>query len=144
MPHETILRFGYPETLLHDYEHWVVLLRPKQVTIGSIVLACKENVERVSDISVEAFSEMKTVTTDLETALQKAFSYDKINYLLLMMVDKHVHFHVLPRYAETRQVGGGTFTDTAWPGPPDVTQTLDVTDEQLGYVGRDLRSHWQK
>ena len=134
MPHETILKFGYPQTLLHEYEHWIVLLRPKQVTVGSLVLACKEDAQRVSDVSAEAFAEMKTVSTDLETALQKAFSYDKINYLLLMMVDKQVHFHVLPRYAEARQVAGGTCTDAAWPGPPDVTQALDLTDEQLGEV----------
>ena len=142
MPHETILKFGYPQTLLHEYEHWVVLLRPKQVTVGSLVLACKEDAQRVSDVSAEAFPEMKTVSTDLETALQKAFSYDKINYLLLMMVDKQVHFHVLPRYAEARQVAGGTCTDTAWPGPPDVTQALDLTDEQLGEVKDMLGAAW--
>ncbi len=142
MPHETILKFGYPQTLLHEYEHWVVLLRPKQVTVGSLVLACKEDAQRVSDVSAEAFAEMKTVSTDLETALQKAFSYDKINYLLLMMVDKQVHFHVLPRYAEARQVAGGTCTDAAWPGPPDVTQALDLTDEQLGEVKDMLGAAW--
>ena len=142
MPHETILKFGYPQTLLHEYEHWVVLLRPKQVTVGSLVLACKEDAQRVSDVSAEAFAEMKTVSTDLETALRKAFSYDKINYLLLMMVDKQVHFHVLPRYAEARQVAGGTFTDAAWPGPPDVTQALDLTDEQLGEVKDMLGAAW--
>ena len=143
MPHETILKFGYPQTLLHEYEHWVVLLRPKQVTVGSLVLACKEDAERVSDVSAEAFAEMKVVTTDVETALQKAFSYDKINYLLLMMVDKQVHFHVLPRYAEVRQVAGEAFTDAAWPGPPDVTQALDLTDGQLEAIGKSLRSHWK-
>ncbi len=142
MPHETILKFGYPQTLLHEYEHWVVLLRPKQVTVGSLVLACKEDAQRVSDVSAEAFAEMKTVSTALETALQKAFSYDKINYLLLMMVDKQVHFHVLPRYAEARQVAGGTCTDAAWPGPPDVTQALDLTDEQLGEVKDMLGAAW--
>ena len=55
------------------------------MTVGSLVLVCKEDAERVSDVSAEAFAEMKTVTTDLKTAPQKAFSYDKINYLLLMM-----------------------------------------------------------
>lgn len=144
MPHETILKFGYPQTLLHEYKHWVVLLRPKQVTVGSLVLACKEDAERVSEVSAKAFAELKTVTTDVETTLQKAFLYDKINYLLLMMVDKQVHFHVLPRYAEARQVAGGTFTDSAWPGPPDVTQALDMTDEQLEEVQNALRSDWRK
>jgi hypothetical protein len=30
---ETINKFGYPKTLLKEYKHWVVLLRPKQATL---------------------------------------------------------------------------------------------------------------
>ncbi len=36
---KTIVRFGYPATLVAEYEHWVVLLRPEQPTLGSLVLA---------------------------------------------------------------------------------------------------------
>ncbi len=36
---ETIQRFGYPATLVAEYEHWLVLLRPAQATLGSLVLA---------------------------------------------------------------------------------------------------------
>ena len=37
----TIEKFGYPGTLLCEFDHWVVLLRPAQVTLGSLVLAAK-------------------------------------------------------------------------------------------------------
>jgi len=30
---DTIRKFGYPDTLIHEYDHWVVLLRPQQVTL---------------------------------------------------------------------------------------------------------------
>ena len=43
MPHETLLKFNYPNTLLREYQHWAVLLRPKQVTVGSLVLICTED-----------------------------------------------------------------------------------------------------
>src|SRR3546814_2464599 len=33
---DTILKFGYPATLIREYEHWVVLLRPAQLTLGSL------------------------------------------------------------------------------------------------------------
>ena len=33
----TIEKFGYPSTLLRDYRHWVLLLRPAQVTAGSLI-----------------------------------------------------------------------------------------------------------
>ena len=35
----TMQKFGYPDTLIAEYDHWVVLLRPSQVTLGSLVLA---------------------------------------------------------------------------------------------------------
>jgi diadenosine tetraphosphate (Ap4A) HIT family hydrolase len=41
----------------------------------------------------------------------------KINYLMLMMVDPHVHFHVLPRYEGDRSHGGIEVVDAGWPGP---------------------------
>ena len=34
----TIVKFGYPASLVHELEHWVILLRPAQVTLGSLVL----------------------------------------------------------------------------------------------------------
>ena len=38
----TIEKFGYPATLVEDFEHWLVLLRPAQPTLGSLVLAAKK------------------------------------------------------------------------------------------------------
>ena len=49
----------------------------------------------------EAYKEMGAVVADIERALKAAFAYEKINYLMLMMVDPNVHFHVIPRYSET-------------------------------------------
>ena len=144
MAHETILKFNYPQTLLHEYQYWVVLLRPKQITVGSLVLACKEEATRMSEVSADAFTELKAVTTDLEGALRQAFAFDKINYLCLMMVDKHVHFHVLPRYATPRTACGQEFIDPTWPTPPDVTRTVDLTDEQLAKLLELVRAHWPR
>jgi hypothetical protein len=35
------LKFGHPRTLVHDYPHCGVVVRPEQVTLGSLVLVCK-------------------------------------------------------------------------------------------------------
>ena len=124
----TMAKFGYPESLIREYDNWVVLLRPQQVTLGALVLICKEDAAALADISIEAFSELKEITTALESGLKGCFSYDKINYLLLMMVDPDVHFHVLPRYSVPRVLGQTEFADPGWPGPPDLGQTNDVGD----------------
>ncbi len=39
---------------------------------------------------------------------------------MLMMVDPHVHFHVIPRYDGDRAWDGVEFADAGWPGPPDL------------------------
>ena len=54
----TIAKFGYPGSLLADYQHWVVLLRPQQVTLGALVLACKSEALAFSDIGAAAFAEL--------------------------------------------------------------------------------------
>jgi len=38
-PHDTMLKFGYPKSLVRDYGCWVVLARPKQATLGALVTA---------------------------------------------------------------------------------------------------------
>jgi len=122
----TMEKFGYPDTLIREYEYWVVLLRPQQATLGALVLICKENADTLSKISVEAFSELKVITTLVESSLKECFNYDKINYLMLMMVDPDVHFHILPRYADLQIWGDAEFTDPGWPGPPDLGQANQV------------------
>ena len=118
----TMKKFGYPGTLIKEYEHWVVLLRPQQATLGALVLICKNEADTFSKISPGAFSELKGITAAIEHHLKDCFSYDKINYLMLMMVDHDVHFHVLPRYAHSRVFEQQKFNDLGWPGPPDLAQ----------------------
>lgn len=126
----TIEKFGYPHTLIAEYESWVVLLRPQQATLGALVLACKEAVTSFGEVSGEACAELARVTRDIEISLAAAFAFDKINYLMLMMVDPHVHFHVLPRYADPRRHGDLEFIDAGWPGPPQLGQ---VTPTSAGF-----------
>jgi diadenosine tetraphosphate (Ap4A) HIT family hydrolase len=139
---ETIRKFGYPDTLLANYEHWVVLLRPQQVTLGSLVLACREQATRFSDISPHAFADLATAIGDIEAVLSQTFSYNKINYLMLMMVDPHVHFHVIPRYAEAKEFGGVTFADAGWPGVPDLGVPTALDQVQIAALADFLRRRW--
>ena len=94
----TIKKFGYSENLIKEYDYWVVLYRPQQVTIGSLVLICKENKFNLGDISKSAYVEFKLVIQHIEKFLYKKLGANKINYIALMMVDPHVHFHIIPRY----------------------------------------------
>ena len=138
----TITKFGYPASLLHEYRNWVVLLRPAQPTLGSLVLACKEDANALGAVSAPAWSELAAATADIERVLRATFDFQKINYLALMMVDPHVHFHVIPRYASSREFEGSTFADPAWPKPPDLTTALALTPAQMEALRAKLHTVW--
>jgi diadenosine tetraphosphate (Ap4A) HIT family hydrolase len=143
-PNATAAKFGHPETLVRAYPHWQVLVRPQQVTLGALVLVCTDAAKAFSQISVRAFEELAQVTIDLDTALTKVFAPDKLNYLMLMMVDPDVHFHVLPRYSASRAFAGRDMKDAFWPKPVDLTQPV-AADAQLTAAVRDaLTGAWRK
>ena len=128
---ETIAKFGHPATLIPEYQHWVVLLRPAQPTLGALILAAKSDAMAFGDLPAEAHSELKIATAAIERALNEAVSYTKINYLMLMMVDPHVHFHVLPRYDGERSGAGLTIADAGWPAQPDLGQAVKLDEAQV-------------
>jgi diadenosine tetraphosphate (Ap4A) HIT family hydrolase len=139
---ETVLGFGYPATLVAEYEHWVVLLRPAQPTLGSLILAARSEATAFSALDAAAMGELPAAVADIEAALSKAVGYDKINYLMLMMVDPHVHFHVLPRYDGERSACGVTLADAGWPKLPALGEALKLEPAQVGELAAWLRSFW--
>lgn len=124
----TIEKFGFPTTLLHELEQWVILLRPSQPTLGSLVLAAKSDAADFSALPAPAHAELADATKAIESALRTFVDYEKINYLMLMMVDPNVHFHIIPRYEGIREFGGLVFPDLGWPKFPDLgaSQELDA------------------
>jgi diadenosine tetraphosphate (Ap4A) HIT family hydrolase len=142
MANDTMLKFGYPATLIHEYEHWAVLLRPAQVTLGSLVLAAKSEAAAFGDLPTGAHAELATVTKDIESVLETKIGYQKINYLMLMMVDPHVHFHVLPRYEGQRSFGGLTVVDQGWPGQPDLQSAIRLSADEVSALRGWISSKW--
>lgn len=136
------MQFNYPSSTIHEYNSWIVLMRPQQITLGSLVLACKGEYESLSDIPADVYAELSIVTSHIEKTLSNLFKYDRINYLLLMMRDKYVHFHVIPRYASSRDVYGITCTDRTWPMPPDITKPLDISETGIQLLTEFIKDNW--
>lgn len=139
---ETIRKFGYPDTLIHEYAHWVVLLRPQQVTLGSLVLACKEPVQQFHQVSADGYAELRQAVGAIEQGLKTLVEYEKINYLMLMMVDPDVHFHVIPRYPAPVTFEGTAFADHGWPGPPALAQVTGTDAAANAAIVSRLKANW--
>ena len=140
----TILRFGYPATLIADYKHWVVLLRPAQPTLGSLVLAAKSDALAFAELPAAAFAELAGIISDIETVLRTRVRYQKINYLMLMMADPNVHFHVIPRYEGERAAEGVSVPDKGWPRPPVLGEAVELSPDQIAKLAGWLKKGWPR
>lgn len=143
MTNATAQKFGYPRTLVAETGSWLVLARPQQPTYGSLVLVCKEPAEAFSDISAAAFADLQTAVAGIERLLKAEVDYAKINYLMLMMVDRDVHFHVLPRYEGERIHEGRAFPDAGWPGQPNLGAHVALDAEAAAALAAKLAAAWR-
>ena len=138
----TLEKFGWPKTLVREFAHWVVLARPAQPTLGSLVLAAKSDATAFGELPAAAHAELKQATTAIEAALGEAVGYAKLNYLMLMMVDPHVHFHVIPRYEGAREWNGREFVDVGWPRVPDLGHAVALEGEELAALVEWLKGYF--
>ena len=127
----TMEKFGWPGTLVAEFAHWAILARPAQPTLGSLVLAAKSEATAFGALPARAHAELKQATGAIEAALSAAVGYARLNYLMLMMVDPHVHFHVIPRYEGARDWNGREFVDVGWPKAPDLGHAVALDGAEL-------------
>jgi diadenosine tetraphosphate (Ap4A) HIT family hydrolase len=129
-----------PENLtLAVSPHWRVLLRVKQITLGSLVLLPLEPIEDFGSADAEEPADLFGTISKCQAALGSVFAPDRYNLIAAMMKDPFVHFHLIPRYQSERSFAGQKWTDSEW---PQLISFRDVqTDEAtLGAVFAALAS----
>lgn len=144
MSNATMLKFGHPRTLVAETAHWAVQLRPQQPTLGSLVLICKDEAREFSALGASAFADLRTAVAGIERTLKSLVGFQRINYLMLMMVDLDVHFHVIPRYEGVRSHGGVSFNDAGWPGQPALNQAVTLDEAMTDDLRRHLSVIWSR
>ena len=142
MSNATEIKFGDPAQRVAQTGCWTVLLRPRQPTLGSLVLVCREPVRSFADVSAQGFAEMRQLIGLIEATLREVVAFERINYLMLMMVDPDVHMHVIPRYPATRSFAGVDFADAGWPGPPVLDAAVSLDDATSAALLARLRDAW--
>ena len=142
MTNATMTTFGYPETLVRQYDHWAILVRPAQVTLGSLILVSTSDATAFGMLPDGAHAELGIVIPAIEAALRDFVQFEKINYLMLMMVDPHVHFHVLPRYSGGRSWHSLELADAGWPGQPNLQSATALDTAQRSALRNEIAAHF--
>ena len=122
-------KFKTEELLIYESKYWIWSLRPVKATLGAGVLSLKRECPVLSELTQEEFSDLNNIIKVIEKTLKQTFNYDIMNYLMLMMLDKQVHYHVIPRYERTINFAGKSWKDSGWPGVPNLAgNELDIQE----------------
>jgi len=111
-------KFRVAELTIFRLHYWTWSIRPVHCTLGSGILSLNRFCTSFSTITTDEASELGMAAQGIERSLSAAFHPDKFNYIMLMMVDAHLHFHVIPRYATLREFSGVHWVDAGWPTVP--------------------------
>ena len=101
--------------VLDETALWQVWLNVNQNLLGKLVIVLKRHEEQVARLSAAEWVELHTQVQRTTERLRKAFAPDHFNYAFLQNQDRHVHLHVIPRYAAPREVSGIVFDDPDYP-----------------------------
>lgn len=129
-------KFRVSELTIATTDHWTWSVRPVHSTLGAGILSLNRFCTSFSEINENEGADLARITRVIESKLAGFSDPDKMNYVMLMMVDDHLHFHVLPRYASPRDFSGMVWEDSGWPGPPGMA---DYSDRQTSPVLIEIR-----
>ena len=101
--------------VLDETAFWQVWLNVNQNLLGKLVIVLKRHEEQVAKLTVAEWLALHTQMQRTTEQLRRAFAPDHFNYAFLQNQDRHVHLHVIPRYAALREVSGIVFDDPDYP-----------------------------
>lgn len=122
-------KFKVNEYIIYETEYWIWSLRPHQATLGAGILSLKRECSKYGELNPEEFADLNNIIKVIEKTLSDTFNYDVINYLILMMVDKHVHYHIFPRYQKPLMFLDEVWEDSSWPAVPTLLGEPLLEDE---------------
>jgi len=134
-------KFRVDELKVLENPSWTWSVRPGQPTLGSCILSLNRHAETFSDVTEDEMIDLAGLVSHLENAIRLAFDHRIMNYLMLMMVDHHVHYHVVPRYEGTREFAGHDWVDNGWPALPVLADSQHADDpDVLLQIREELKS----
>ena len=103
MENDLLDAFGIP---ICDLPASKLVLFKEQSHPGRVIVASKDHVGEIVDMSPEECSAFYADVRHVAAALHKAFSPDKINYGSYGDTSGHCHVHLVPKYRDGFEWGG--------------------------------------
>ena len=122
-----------------DNDHWTLILNENQATLGRAFFALKRHETDVAALTPDELTSLWTFLRETQAALMALFVPDHFNYMFLMNLTPHAHFHIFPRYAEARAFVGHTWTDGQYGDHYDPHETRPIDDAVLDALTTALR-----
>jgi diadenosine tetraphosphate (Ap4A) HIT family hydrolase len=130
--------------VLEQTAHWRVALNLNQNLLGKTIVVLTRHEEDVTRLAADEWDALRVVVARHVARLRAAFEPDHVNYAFLQNQDRHVHLHVIPRFASARVVGEQTFEDPDWPGHYDPARQQIVDARTLDAIGALLYAEAQR
>lgn len=94
---------------------WRLILNRNQNLLGKCFWALNRHEEQVSELTVDEWGLLHEHIRRTVSALRLMWHADHFNIAFLQNQDKHVHLHIIPRYATPRRIGERVFEDLDYP-----------------------------
>ena len=125
---------------LAQTEYWTLVLNHSQRFLGACFWALNRHIETITELTPEEWAALHPQLIRVTDVLKQHFQPDHFNYVFLQNQDRHVHMHILPRYASPRDFVGITFDDPDYPSHYTVPgPSRLLPPEQLDVIARTLR-----
>lgn len=108
--------FPSGETDLHGFRWWRARLNYRQDYPGKVLLALGRHEEDLLAVRPSEQQELWEAVLAVRDAVNRVFAPDWWNYMFLGNQIRHVHLHLIPRYAKPRVIHGWEFRDRHWGG----------------------------
>lgn len=132
----------YKPLILKEYRHWRLYLHENQSALGRTYLwAKREDADDLLRATDEELLEFKQACLEVEQALKKTFSPDRLNFEFLANEAHHLHGHIIPRYVSERQFGGLEFVDHNYGGRFSLIKGINYSEEFLMLVKDEIKKH---
>ena len=127
---------------LAESKYWRLVVNRNQNLLGKCMLGLRRHLESVPELTKEEWADLYPEVKRANAALKSAFAPDHFNYAFLQNQDRHVHLHIIPRYATPRTFAGMVFEDPDYPAHYSVPGPSRMLEkEKLDLLAKEISRH---